>query len=180
MRRVLLVYAVTCGLLWTVPVFNLLHAESSAVVAGVAFFTAGLSSLRLFGRKYSFREVLLGQESALLLPWFLLTITLLWVPNCGYGQGILFYLLFPCVSVVLAVSLAFAVSGFRLRHKKTVFFLIGVGVAVFTTLYDLGLHPQFFVYNHVYGGVLGPIYDEELVIRPGLLAFRGLTLLWAV
>jgi hypothetical protein len=46
-------------------------------------------------------------------------------------------------------------------------------------LYDLGLHPQFYTYNHVFGGVLGPIYDEQLAIRWGLFAFRGLTLLWA-
>ena len=47
---VLLVYGGLGVLLWAVPLFNLLHAESSAVVAGVAFFAAGLSSLVLFGR----------------------------------------------------------------------------------------------------------------------------------
>ena len=167
-------------MLWAVPLFNLLHAESSAGVAGVAFFAAGLSSLALFGQGASFRRVLVGQEVVLLAPWFLLTVTLLWVPNCGYGQGVLFYLLFPVVSVVPAVALAYAISGARWRFKKTGFVLIGLAVTVLTPLYDLGLHPQFYVYNHVFGGVLGPIYDEELVIRPGLLAFRGLTLLWAL
>ena len=53
-------------------------------------------------------------------------------------------------------------------------------MALLTPLYDLGFHPQFYVYNHVFGGVLGPIYDEELVIRSGLVVFRGLTLLWAL
>jgi len=167
-------------LLWAVPLFNLLHAESSAVVAGVAFFAAGLSSLALFGRDASFRRVLVGQEAALLTPWFLLTLTLLWVPNCGYGQGVLLYLLFPVVSVVLAVALAYAISGTRWRFKKTGLVLVGLAVVLLTPLYDLGLHPQFYVYNHVFGGVLGPIYDEELDIRSGLLAFRGLTLLWAL
>jgi tetratricopeptide (TPR) repeat protein len=57
---------------------------------------------------------------------------------------------------------------------------IGVLVAVGGPLYDLGLHPQFYTYNHVFGGVLGPIYDEQLAVRPGLFAFRGLTLLWAL
>ena len=46
-------------------------------------------------------------------------------------------------------------------------------------MYDLALHPQLFTYNHVFGGVLGPVYDAELAVRPGLFAFRGLTLLWA-
>ena len=180
LRWALMIYGVLGVLLWAVPLFNLLHAESSAVVAGVAYFAAGLSSLALFRQGASFRRVLVGQQAALLLPWLLLTVTLLWVPNCGYGQGLLFYLLFPVVSVGLAVAVAYVVGGVQWRFKKTGFVLIGLAVAGLTPLYDLGLHPQFFVYNHVFGGVLGPIYDEELVIRPGLLVFRGLTLLWAL
>ena len=65
---VLLVYGGLGLLLWGVPLFNLLHAESSAVVAGVAFFAAGLSSIALFGRGASFRGVLARQEAALLVP----------------------------------------------------------------------------------------------------------------
>ena len=182
-RAVAWVLVVYSGLglgLWVVPLFNLLHAESSAVVAGVAFFAAGLSSLVCFRQGASFGTVLMWQVAALLVPWFLLTVTLIWVPNCGYGQGLLFYTLFAPISVALAVALAFAISGAPWRFKKTCFVLIGLAIAVLTTLYDLGLHPQFFVYNHVFGGVLGPIYDEELVIRPGLVVFRGMTLLWAV
>ena len=58
---------------------------------------------------------------------------------------------------------------------------VGVGLAVATggTLWSLGFHPQLFVYNLVYGGVLGPIYDEELAVRAGLFVARGEALLWA-
>jgi hypothetical protein len=178
---VLLVYGGLGLLLWMAPLFNLLHAESSAVVAGVGFFAAGLSSVVLFGRGGgSFRRVLVQQEAGLLLPWLLLTFTLLWVPNCGYGQGVLFFILFAPPSVALAVAVAYALSATRRRFKKTTFLLLGLAVAVIGPLYDLGFHPQFYVYNHVFGGVLGPIYDEELTIRPGLVLFRGLTLLWAL
>ena len=178
-KPVLLLYAGTSVLLWPLPVFGLLHAESAAVVAGVAFFAAGLSSLRLFRNGASFRRALGLQEGALLVPWALLTLSLLWRPNCGYLQGLLFFALFPVISVVLAVALAFALAAARWRRKRLLFGLIGGAVALLTPLYDLGFHPQFYVYNHVFGGVLGPIYDEELVLRPGLFWFRGLTLLWA-
>ena len=178
-RRVLLVYAGLSVLLWPLPVLGLLHAESSAVVAAVAFFASGLSSLRLFRERASLGQVLALQEAALGVPWALLTLSVLWRPNCGYLQGLLFYLLFPVVSVVLAVALAFALDAVEWRRKKTLFVLIGGAVALLTPLYDLGLHPQFYVYNHIFGGVLGPIYDEALVVRPGLFWFRGLTLLWA-
>ena len=83
------------------------------------------------------------------------------------------------MSVVLAVALAYGLYQTRIRRKRTLFVCIGLAIVVLTPLYDLGLHPQFYTYNHVFGGVLGPIYDEELALRPGLVVFRGMTLLWA-
>ena len=173
------VYAALCVALWPFPLLNILHVESAAVVAGVAFFASGWAALNRFGRGGAFGRVLGGQLAALAVPWALLTVTLLWTPNCGYAQGLMLFALFAGGSVALAVALAYALSGTPWRRKKTTFVLVGLAVLVLTPLYDLGLHPQFYHYNHVFGGVLGPIYDEEPAIRPGLFVFRGLSMLWA-
>ncbi|HET6569150.1 MAG TPA: hypothetical protein VFG50_14380, partial [Rhodothermales bacterium] len=178
--RALAAYAALGVVLWPVPLFNILHAESSAVVAFASFFVAGLWSLSAFGRGDSFRRVVGWQELALLVPWALLTVSALWAPNCGYLQGLLLFFLFPGITVVFAVAFAYALSTTRLRRKRLWLVLAGIGIAVLGPIYDLGFHPQFYTYNHVFGGVLGPIYDEELAIRPGLFVFRGLTLLWAL
>ncbi|MDX1547500.1 MAG: hypothetical protein R3247_10955, partial [Rhodothermales bacterium] len=179
-RVVLLVYAALCAVLWLVPLLNRLHAESAAVVAAVAFFAAGLAALQAFRRGGALWRVLARQEAALLVPWAMLTVAALWAPNCAYGQGLLFFLLYAPVSVALAVGGAYALSATPWTRQGVLFVGIGLAVMGLGPLYDLGLHPQFYTYNHVFGGVLGPIYDEELVVRPGLLAFRGLTLLWAL
>ncbi len=173
------VYAALCLALWPVPLLGLLHAESSAVVAGVGFFASGLGALALFRRGVGLRTVLGRMEALLVVPWALLTLSLLWRPNCGYGQGLLLFAVFTVPSVALAVALAFALDAMQVAWRRTAFVAIGLAVAVVPVLYDLGLHPQFYTYNHVWGGVLGPIYDEELAVRPGLFWFRGLTLLWA-
>ena len=179
--KVLLTYAVLGVALWPVPLFNIVHVESAAVVAFVAFFVAGWAALSDFNRPValSVGHVLATQGAALIIPLALLTVSLLWAPNCDYGRGLLFYALFPGITVVLAVAVAFALSGTGWRFQKTMLAGLGVGVAALGPLYDIGLHPQFYTYNHLFGGVLGPIYDEELAVRPGLFAFRGLTLLWA-
>ncbi len=173
------VYAVLTVLLWPIPLLGLLHVESSAVLAFAAYFIAGLSSLTLFGRNGRLRSVLLMQELALLVPGLLLTITLLWRPNCGYAQGLLFFLLFPMVTVTFAVGLAYLLDALNLKRKRGILIGVGVLVCIVGPIYDIGFHPQFFTYNHVFGGVLGPVYDEELAIRGGLFAFRGLTLIWS-
>ncbi len=178
--RSLLVYCALGFVLWMFPVFNILHVESAAAVALTGFFAAGLSALQSPILSATPGRILGSQVSALLLPWSMLTVTLLWTPNCGYLQGLFFFLLFPIVSVVFGVGVAYLVGAFRWRWKKTLFAGIGAGIVLLAPLYDLGLHPQFYVYNHVFGGVLGPIYDEQLSVRPGLLWFRALTLLWAL
>lgn len=173
----LFLYGGLCLLLYAAPLTSVLHAESAAILAASAYFIAGLSSLAQFRDGACFAPVLLQALAALLLPWLLLTVSLLWVPNCGYLQGLVIFVLFVPVSVVLAVSVAYALTGCG-RKSRFLFVACGLAVVVAGPLYDLGWHPQFYVYNHVFGGILGPLYDEELALRPGLVVFRGLTLLW--
>jgi hypothetical protein len=178
-RVVLVVYAVLGLSFWPLPLLNRLHAESVAVVAVVAFFVAGRAALAAFQKGAAFEVQLAVQLAALGVPWALLTATLLWAPNCDYLRGLLLYGLFPGVSVVLAVGLAWAIHALPLRWKGAVHVGVGVFMLLGGVVWDLGFHPQFYVYNHIFGGYLGPIYDEELTLRPGLFVFRALTLLWA-
>ena len=207
-RGVLIAYAGLGFILWMLPLVNRLHVESCAIVAAVAFFAAGWSSLAHFRalkheagsaeaaedrthirggagvRKHeaanrSFARELVRQETALLVPLVMLTVSMLWAPNCGYPLGLLFFGLFPVISVALAVAAAYAVAATSWKRMRLWFTLAGFAVIVAGPIYDIGLHPQFYTYNHVFGGVLGPLYDEELALRAGLFWFRGLTLVWA-
>jgi hypothetical protein len=179
-RRVWSAYGLLGLALWPVPVLNVLQVEAAAVVAFAAYFVSGIAAVGRFRRGgASFGRVLGGQEAALVVPLGMLTVARLWAPNCTYGQGLLFYLLFPGVTVVLAVAVAYAVTGLRGLPARSTLVGIGITVSVVGPVYDLGFHPQFYTYNHIFGGVLGPIYDEQLAVRPGLFWFRGLTLLWA-
>jgi hypothetical protein len=172
-------YALTSLLLWPIPLLNVLHVESAAVLAGVAFVVSGLSSLRQLREGVSGATVVVWQVVVLAIPLVLMTIPVVWSPNCSYPTGLLFFVLFPVVSAVLACSVASLLHALEVPRSNTVFLAIAIGVAIFPPLYDIGLHPQLYTYNHVFGGILGPIYDEQLSIRPGLFAFRGLSLAWA-
>jgi hypothetical protein len=181
MRRVLAAYLGLGLLMAPVPLLNVLQAEAAAVVALVSFFISGTAAVRRFGSgAMAFGRVLWRQEAASLVPLGILSVAPLWAPNCTFGQGLLFYVLFPGVTVVFAVSVAYVVQGLNVSWPVLATVGIGLLLAVGGPLYDLGLHPQFYTYNHVFGGVLGPIYDEQLAVRPGLFVFRGLTLFWAL
>ena len=166
--------------LWPVPLLNVLQAESAAVVACASFFVGGWAATRRFrAEPASFLRVLGGRMGALLVPLGMLTVAQLWAPNCTFGQGLLFYALFPGVTVVFAVACSYLLTGTGAERPFLWLAVGGVLIGLGGPIYDLGFHPQFYTYNHVFGGVLGPIYDEQLAVREGLFAFRGLTLLWA-
>jgi hypothetical protein len=174
-------YGVLTVALLALPLLNVLHVESAAVTALVAFFVAGFAAVYRFraDEDVAMHRVLWENEVALVVPLAGLTLSMLWAPNCAYATGLLFYVLFPGITVVFAVMLAYALTGAAVRRPYWGLGATGLALAVGGPLYDLGLHPQFYTYNHVFGGVLGPIYDEQLAMRPGLFVFRGLTLLWA-
>ncbi len=175
-----LLYAALGLALWPSPLFGLLHVEAATVVATASFFIGGLSATGLFRSGDSLRRVLIAQLGLLLIPWALLTATLVWRANCGYVLGCALFILYTIPSVVLAVSLAYALTGATKRWRRVWFVIAGSLIATIPVAFDLLLHPQLYTYNHVFGGILGPIYDEELAVRPGLFVFRGLTILWAI
>ena len=183
-----LAWAIVCLLLWPIPLLNRLHVESSAVFAFAGWFIAGYAALRAFSGGSGFRPVLVRRLAVLAVPMVLMSIAVIWAPNCGIVQGAGYFLLFVPPTIVLAVAAAWAQASLRrspgdrasVRRMFARHAALGIVIAVAGPVYDLGFHPQFYTYNHVFGGVLGPIYDEELVWRWGLPVFRLQTLLWAV
>jgi hypothetical protein len=182
-RKALGAYVLLGLALAPVPLLGRVHVEASAVVAVVSFFASGTAALASFRGKgeaaRSFSRVLAAQEALLLVPLALLTATVAWRPQCDYVRGLLLFLVMPPVTVAFAVSGAYALAGWGVRHARAGLVLGGLAIGIGGPLWDLGLHPQFYTYNHLFGGILGPIYDRELALRPGFFAFRALTLLWA-
>ncbi|NBB86499.1 MAG: hypothetical protein GVY12_09850 [Bacteroidetes bacterium] len=178
-RGSLLIYSTTVVLCWLVPLFHQLNAFSMAALATVAFFTAGWAAVTAFRERATVEAVVRAQVGAIVWPLLLFGVAYLWTPVCGLMQGLLFWALFPLTTVIFAVAVAYALTGWRPTRAR--WYLCGAGLALIIAgpIYDLGLHPQFYTYNHVFGGVLGPIYDETLALRSGLFWFRGLTLCWA-
>ncbi len=178
--RVAAVYGAACVALWPVPVFGILHAESSAVLAAVGCLTAAVGSVGTLRAGEPVASVARVHLGALAVPLVLMTLSMLWRPNCGWAQGLgLFAVLVP-PSVLFGLGVAAATTGLGVRGPRATGAVVVLAVALAGVVVDLGWHPQLFTYSHVFGGVLGPIYDQELAVRPGLFAAKAQTLLWAV
>jgi len=166
-------------MLLSLPLVNVLQAESCAILAVAAFFVGGWDAVRRFQSGEEFKSVVQLELLFLLVPLALYQLARLIAPGCDLWAGLTYFVLFPMVSLVLAVSVAYALTGRNPEKAFSRYLLAGVLLLVVTLLWDLGLHPQFYVYNHVFGGVLGPLYDLNLTARPGLFVFRAMTLVWS-
>lgn len=173
-------YVILGAILLSNRLFAVLHAESSATVAFGSFFIAGLHFLSTARSRPPDARLLLVHFAMLGIPLLFLTASQVVYRNCAYWSGLYLYVVFALPSVAFGLAVGAAVNAWVRRLPRLVFVLIGLAVAVAGTLFDIGFHPQFYTLNHVYGGVLGPVYEQALYIRPGILAFRAQTLLWSV
>lgn len=165
--------------LWPWPVVQVLHVESAAVISLVGFAAAGQGAIGAFRRGERTMSVLARSVAALLVPWLLLTVSLAWAPNRDYARGALLWWTATVPAVAFGVALARALVGRGVQRARTAHVALGLVAALAGPAFDVGLHPQVYTYNHVWGGLLGPIYDLDLAVRPGLWAYRALTLAWA-
>lgn len=164
-------------LLWPIPLLNILHVESGAVVATLAFWLNGWAGWKA-------PDAPLGPAcrtavGLLALPISLLTISLFWAPNAGYVEGAMYFLLCVVPSALLGLALSVWTRTVFSSRPGTKFVALGLALIVVPPLTELALFPQFYHYNPVFGGVMGPVYDEELTLRTGFLVARGMVLVWA-
>ena len=164
---------------WLVPPLATLHYPAAVVWALVAFLGTGLWAVQQFSHEATPGHVTRTAVALLGIPLVGLVMPGFWRMHCDLVAGFGYFLLFPLCSALFAVALAYWITSGPTRYAWLQFLGIGLALMMLGPLYDLGLHPQFYTYNHVFGGVLGPIYDRFLPFRPGLIAFRGTTLLWA-
>lgn len=117
---------------------------------------------------------------ALLLGWIGWTALLAaWNSPCSPTLGLRWYLVLPLPSLGLstAAGLVFGLVLPRAWQSAAGYGLL-LAVSLATSLVPLWSGPQVFVYDHFFGHLPGPLYDELLRIEPRLVIFRLLTLAW--
>lgn len=178
------IYVVVSIILCTIPLLNYLGYEFSAAIALLVPFIAGWTTISNLKPQTSKQllafhwQSLKGNLLLLLIPFLVITVNLFWVKNCSYGEGILFYILLPCVTVLFSVSLALF-CGVMFRRAKLLYTLL-VLLILCHPLYIGYTTPAIYSYNFIYGYFPGFSYDEVLEISPTLIVFRLVTIITAV
>src|SRR5690554_3871858 len=104
--------------LWAWALLRVLPVGSRAGVALSAFFVAGLVELPRLDDPEHLRAARRRQLLLLLVPLGMLTVSLLWAPNCAYGVGLMYFVLFAAPSAVLGVCVAYLLRHVRIRRPR--------------------------------------------------------------
>ncbi len=165
------------------PLFNYLGFEFSVIVALVASFVCGLLHLSYGSRLVrgsSYAQFVLRSLAIsfglLVIPAAVSSLNALFVKNCSFTQGVLFYLLSVVPAVFFSICLGTLVITLTDRWRRSWFVAIMVGLllhVVFVTV----TRPQIFAFNYIVGFFPGITYDETLHVEGRLLLFRIETIL---
>jgi hypothetical protein len=103
------------------------------------------------------------------------------VPFCNLGDGMLFYLLMPVCSVLIACAIGLVV-GLATRRARS-------AVLLYLLFYVLGLSgglvtfhssPAVYIFNPFFGYYPGVLYDRLVEVEPQLVTYRVATLVQTV
>ncbi len=169
-----------------VPLFDLLGYEFSAALALVAATAAGPLAIGVVRRDPDrpalglWVRACLAAWVSLALPLLVIGLNALRVPNCNFGQGLVFFGLLPMAGVLVTTGWGVALGLLVKRRFLAGLAFAGLWLAVAAAnLWQVYRGPQVDSYNQLIGWVAGPIYDD--VVEPGWpLIFSRLTgLVWA-
>ena len=138
------------------------------VISGVRSRGAAVEKITASGLRAA-TSVALGRGFLLLLlPFIAASLNILRVRNCSYWDGVIFYLLIPCITCFWSVALAgfcVALTGQKVHTRPLATFVLFTAIVGMVMVYPLYLAyatPQIYSYNFIYGFFPGLSYDEKI------------------
>ncbi|HQJ76309.1 MAG TPA: hypothetical protein PKW14_12045 [Bacteroidota bacterium] len=177
-RLYVILYFFITIILLSQSLFNYLGYEFSAIIGLFSFFTSSLITYKIVfienEKKNFFDSIILSIKINLLLlliPLLLSILNSIFVKNCSFIHGLLFFILIPVVTVIFSVSLSTFVYSFFNKYKRIILLIIFLLIIIFSFL-EYYINPQLFIYNPLIGFFPGLMYDEELSITSSLIIYR--------
>ena len=95
------------------------------------------------------------------IPLVVIIINSILTMFCSFWDGLIFYVLIVCTSIIFGTAVAFIIDLYLKRLKKTVFLLIIFLIALIPII-EIYFQPQVYFYSPLIGFFPGNIYDEGL------------------
>lgn len=135
--------------------------------------SSGRSALAAFSAAFLLGLVLLGLWAGVA------SLKAAFATSCSPTLGMSWYLALPLPTLALSTAAGLCVGFLAGRSWQAgLLYALLLAFSLANSLAPLWSGPQVFFYDHFFGHLPGPLYDELVRIGPRLLAFRLLTMAW--
>jgi hypothetical protein len=161
------------------PIFRVLGFEYSAISALLLSVSCGfLTASRTASRSKRLVENAIASLILWSIPLLISSISLVFVSNCAYWEGLLFYVEIALPTTILAVAFGTSIGLFAKTRLTTIILFALFWLMTFVISLMPGyIFPQLFTYGWQYGFFPGLIWDDYIEIST---AYRWHLLEWAM
>jgi hypothetical protein len=167
------------------PLFAVLGFEYSTIIALALSLVCGIAPIirqrTEVNQRTEIRMVILDCLLLSSVPLVISLVSLLFIANCSFSDGLIFYLEIAYPSAILGGMFGLAFSWLVKKRSKAVLFFIAFWiVTLFLSFLPGYFNPQLYTYGWQYGFFPGIVWDESLELTNAYLAFRVENLIWVI
>jgi len=165
------------------PLTNVFGYEFSVINSLLIVLLSGIYTIIFFDNNFSkknrnfipelFKSLLLF----LIIPFSVSVINSAFSGFCSFSDGLLFYIVITCPSIIIGISLGLISVLIANRFRVVLLFMLCFGILMIIA-YEIYFNPQVYVYNPLIGFFPGTIYDEGISVSGKLILYRFLNLLF--
>ncbi len=167
------------------PLFAVLGFEYSTIMGLALSFVGGISAAKkidsLDGPWQPIRVVVWECMILASLPLLTSILSQLWLSNCSFGDGLIFYFEIAYPSAILGGLFGLACAWISKKASNAIpLFSVFWIVTLFLSFLPGYMNPQLFTYGWQYGFFPGLVWDESIELTNSYLAFRIESILWVI
>ncbi len=165
------------------PLTNVFGYEFSVINSLLIVLLSGIYTIYFYDNNFSIKnrnfipELFKSLILLLIIPFSVSVINSAITGFCSFTDGILFYIVITCPSIIIGISLGLISVLITNRFRVVLLFMFCFGILMIIA-YEIYFNPQVYVFNPLIGFFPGTIYDEGISVSGKLILYRFLNLLF--
>src|SRR5512139_558254 len=170
--------------LQSIPLTNVFGYEFSAINSLLLSFISGIYTISYFKSTsktknfFNIGHLFEAWLWMLFVPLIISIVKSIVFGFCSFWDGLLFYLVITCPSVIIGSAIGAISFHFIKRFRVILYVFIFLMILSILPLLEIYFNPQVYLYNPLFAYFPGTIYDEGITVDFKLLLYRIFNLIF--
>ncbi|MCH8032538.1 MAG: hypothetical protein IH950_02115 [Bacteroidetes bacterium] len=167
------------------PLANVFGYELSVINSLLIVLLSGIYTIYFFEINFNkenknfILELFKSLTLLLIIPFSVSVINSIFSGFCSFTDGLLFYFVITCPSIIIGISLGLISVLIADRFRVVLLFVLCFGILMIIA-FEIYFNPQVYVFNPIIGFFPGTIYDEGISVSSKLILYRFFNLLFFI